>query len=742
MRLLAKQHLPNAVCGVLDYAAYPVGMLLVAPVILRHLGVERYGIWAVATAAIGAGSILASGFGDANIQQIASDRGAGDSSRLLQTVRSTMGIHVVLGLCIGLIGWMLSPWVARHVVAHDAALRNDCLWSLRIASLVMLARAIESVCISTQRAFERYGPAVYVSIGGRLLALGLAAVLACVGHSVAGILLASLVVIVASVWIQLNRLRILLNADALSPRFDRDSFQALFHFGIFSWLLALAGIVVGQADRLVAGVALGATAVASYALCVQIAQPLYGLTSSGLHFLFPHLASRRATSSAAMLRKIVGRAFLANLFIAAAGTAVLLVAGNRLIRILAGNAVAAAAAPVLPLIVWSTALFGMSVTAYYALLAFGRVRTVTFISIAGGCAMLLPLGWLIRSQGIYGIAMARFAYGGTALLLYLPLLLFLNPEWSLKLPSAASGRFWFAEQKKAGGATPYLLSQSRSPASHANVLGVQVEALNMDRAVSRVAEVLGSREKGYVSVVGVHGIMEAQRNPRLATIYAQSAITVPDGMPTVWVGRLQGCSQMERVAGPDLMLEICRSPELAGYSHFFYGGQSGVAEKLAANLKQRFPWLRVCGTFTPPFRELYPNEEDMLIARIQTLKPDIVWVGISTPRQEAFMHQYLPKLETRLMFGVGAAFDFHTGRIKDAPEWVKHAGLQWLHRLLQDPRRLWRRYLRNNPVFLWLIMLQLTGIRTYNLRRSAHTEKKLTITTGQPPPILRQTGSE
>ena len=95
-----------------------------------------------------------------------------------------------------------------------------------------------------------------------------------------------------------------------------------------------------------------------------------------------------------------------------------------------------------------------------------------------------------------------------------------------------------------------------------------------------------------------------------------------------------------------------------------------------------------------------------------------------------------------VMIGVGAAFDFHTGRIKDAPEWVKHAGLQWLHRLLQDPRRLWRRYLRNNPVFLWLIMLQLTGIRTYNLRRSAHTEKKLTITTGQPPPILRQTGSE
>ena len=209
---MAKQHLPNAVCGVLDYAAYPVGMLLVAPVILRYLGVERYGVWAVATAAISAGSILASGFGDANIQQIASDRGAGDSSRLLQTVRSTMGIHVVLGLCIGLIGWMLSPYVARQVAAHDAALETDCLWSLRIASVVMLVRAIESVCISTQRAFERYGPAVYVSIAGRLLSLALAAVLACISRSVAGILAASLVVIVGSVWMQLGKLRLLLGA--------------------------------------------------------------------------------------------------------------------------------------------------------------------------------------------------------------------------------------------------------------------------------------------------------------------------------------------------------------------------------------------------------------------------------------------------------------------------------------------------------------------------------------------------
>ncbi len=741
MRLLVKQHLPNAVCGVLDYAAYPVGMLLVAPVILRHLGIDRYGVWAVATAAIGAGSIVASGFGDANIQRIAGDRGAGDASRLLQTVRATMGIHLVLGLLIGACAWMLSPYVAQHVVAHDAALQIDCLWSLRVASLVMLARAIESVCISTQRAFERYGPAVYISIAGRMLALGLAALLACVSRSITGILAVSLAVIVASVWMQLARLRILLGAGSLTPRFDRVSSRALFHFGIFSWLQALAGVIVGQADRVIAGVALGATTVASYALCVQIAQPLYGLTASGLHFLFPHLAARQVTSSPGILRRMVGSAFAANLLLVAAGTAILLVMGQRIVRTLAGDAVAAAAAPVLPLIVWGTALLATSVTAYYALLAFGRVRTVTFASLAGGCAMLLPLHWLMQSQGAHGIALARFAYGATAMFLYIPLLLLLNTRLPLRRLDAGVLDFRFAERRGAEGSTLPVASRTDLPLTHANVLGIPVEALNMKRAVARIAEVLRSHEKGYVSVIGVHGIMEAQRDPRLATIYIESAITIPDGMPTVWVGRLQGCRQMERVAGPDLMLEVFRNKELAGYTHFFYGGEPGVAEELAATMKRRFPAIRICGTWTPPFRDLNRAEEDALIARIRHLKPDVVWVGISTPRQEAFMHRYLPRLETRLMLGVGAAFDFNTGRIRDCPAWVKQAGLQWLHRLVQDPRRLWWRYLRNNPAFLWQIMLQLTGIRSYSLGRLEHRESQLT-TAGQPSQVLEQTGAD
>jgi N-acetylglucosaminyldiphosphoundecaprenol N-acetyl-beta-D-mannosaminyltransferase len=247
----------------------------------------------------------------------------------------------------------------------------------------------------------------------------------------------------------------------------------------------------------------------------------------------------------------------------------------------------------------------------------------------------------------------------------------------------------------------------------AQVLGTTVEALNMERALERIAAELEHHRKGYVCLAGVHGIMEAHRDPELAAIYAASSITVPDGTPTMWVGRLQGHKTMQRVAGPELMLEVFRRKEFAAYTHFLYGGEEHVAEQLRERLTRCFPWARILGTYTPPFRDLTPDEEQSLIARVHQLKPDIIWVGISTPKQERFMSRYIPLLDVTLMFGVGAAYDFHTGRIHDAPSWIKRIGMQWFHRLLQDPRRLWKRYLRNNPPFLWHIALQLTGLRPY-----------------------------
>ena len=238
-----------------------------------------------------------------------------------------------------------------------------------------------------------------------------------------------------------------------------------------------------------------------------------------------------------------------------------------------------------------------------------------------------------------------------------------------------------------------------------NVLGVGISAISLQSAVLHCEQLLRSGSKGYVCVTGVHGIMEAQRDASLREILNRSWLCTPDGMPTVWVGRLQGHRKMGRVYGPDFMMAMCCASVPAGYRHFLYGGNPGVAEKLKDRLEEQVPGIRIVGTYTPPFRPLNAVEQEELIAVIKDSKPDIIWVGLSTPKQEIFMAQMIARLGTGLMAGVGAAFDVHAGLLKDAPNWMKNCGLQWLHRLGMEPRRLWRRYLVNTPQFLWWIAL-------------------------------------
>ena len=261
----------------------------------------------------------------------------------------------------------------------------------------------------------------------------------------------------------------------------------------------------------------------------------------------------------------------------------------------------------------------------------------------------------------------------------------------------------------------------RYPHAAANVLGVAVDAVDLESALERVARFLSLGKKGYVCAISVHGVLESRQDRSVADAFADAAMVVPDGTPMVWVGRLQGKSGIRQVTGPDLMREIVSRPEFAGLSHFFYGGKQGVALELALTWMRKFPGTRVAGTYTPPFRDLTAAEESKLIDVLNQSKPDIVWVGISTPRQELFMRRMLPHLERGVMFGVGAAFDFHTGRVRDCAAWIKRIGFQWLHRLVQDPRRLWRRNLRN-ATFLWHIGLQLTGLKKCSIGRPAAME--------------------
>ena len=251
--------------------------------------------------------------------------------------------------------------------------------------------------------------------------------------------------------------------------------------------------------------------------------------------------------------------------------------------------------------------------------------------------------------------------------------------------------------------------------ARANVLGIAVHAIDLPGAVNVIEEAVRAGTRGYVCVTSVHGIMEARRSPEFHNILRRALLVTPDGMPTVWIGRLQGHSHMTRVFGPDLMMAICARAPQNRIRHFLYGGNPGIADELAANLQRMIPNISIAGTFTPPFRPLDTIEQEALHREMEATRPDIVWVGLSTPKQEKFMADYIGRLTCKVMIGVGAAFDIHTGHVKDAPRWVKTAGLQWVHRCRQEPKRLWKRYLVNNSAFLAALGLQLTGLRRYSL---------------------------
>ncbi|MBC7265043.1 MAG: WecB/TagA/CpsF family glycosyltransferase [Chloroflexi bacterium] len=251
-----------------------------------------------------------------------------------------------------------------------------------------------------------------------------------------------------------------------------------------------------------------------------------------------------------------------------------------------------------------------------------------------------------------------------------------------------------------------------------NILGVSISAINMALALETIEGWIARREPHYVCVTSVHGVMESQRDDVLRRIHNAAGLVTPDGMPLVWLSRLMGFWHVERVYGPDLMLALCKRSVTNGYRHFFYGGAQGVPNQLAVTLQRRFPGLRVVGTHSPPFHPVTPEEDAQAVQMINAADPDVVWIGLGTPKQERWMAEHRGCLAPPVLIGVGAAFDFLTGRRPQAPRWMQCAGLEWLFRLLSEPRRLWRRYLINNPLFLLLVLMQALGLRHYSIDQS------------------------
>ena len=245
------------------------------------------------------------------------------------------------------------------------------------------------------------------------------------------------------------------------------------------------------------------------------------------------------------------------------------------------------------------------------------------------------------------------------------------------------------------------LAEAAVPPASVEVLGVPLALTDYERTIDWMDASVAAGHRGYICVAAVHTVMVCQEDDELRAAVLGSDLTVPDGQPLVWAMNALGHDLSSRVYGPDLMARYCERAALTGARMFLYGGRNqGALVQLALNLRTRYPGLNIVGGYAPPFRPLTGEEEDFVLDEINRSQADVVWVGIGVPKQEKWMAAMRDRLRAPVLVGVGAAFDFHAGLVPQAPRWMQSMGLEWAYRLLQEPSRLWRRYLRYNPRFV------------------------------------------
>lgn len=249
-----------------------------------------------------------------------------------------------------------------------------------------------------------------------------------------------------------------------------------------------------------------------------------------------------------------------------------------------------------------------------------------------------------------------------------------------------------------------------------NILKTQISAIDMDDACSLVEEALRCRQKIYVCVCPVSTIMECKKDERVLLSVNSADLATPDGMAVVWIGKALGHKNIRRVYGPELMQEVCGISGKSKYKNYLYGSSPDVLNKLKMRLEERYPGLVINGSFSPPFRQLTREEDEKIIDEINRSNPDIVWVGLGSPKQDLWMYEHRARINAPVMVGVGAAFDFLAGVKPQAPRWIRDNGFEWLFRLITEPKRLWRRYLVNYPLFVYYLALDLVSRRSSRLK--------------------------
>jgi len=257
---------------------------------------------------------------------------------------------------------------------------------------------------------------------------------------------------------------------------------------------------------------------------------------------------------------------------------------------------------------------------------------------------------------------------------------------------------------------------SREPARRTvQVLGSEVDILDLEEAVSVVAGWIEARQAGcrQVVVTGAHGLWEAHCDPQFKKMVNSAALWLPDGIAPVWIARLRGMRPAVRIPGAEFMEAFLAKADMAGYRSFFFGDTEETLARLSHRLQERYPGHQVVGILSPPFHALSPEEDETHVRTINAAKPDVLWVGLGTPKQDRWIYEHLDRLDVPVAVGVGAAFRFLTGQVRRAPDWIGRMGLEWAYRLAKEPRKCWRRCLVQGPQFVAHVLLELAGVTRY-----------------------------
>jgi len=402
----------NAFYSIAEYIAQPLSMVVAAPFLVHKLGLSQYGVWMLVSAILGSMGILSTGFGDATVKYVSAYRGQNNPTGVERTIRATLTINASLGGLFGLLVWAVAPYAVDHIFKIELAFHTASLQAIRISALILAIRSIESVFVSTLRAFERYGPPVKLNVFLRTIVVVSAVVLAAIGYGVVAIMIATLCWSALIVVLQAIAARRVVGPMNPFPTFEKEALAEVFTFGCFSWLQALAGVVFTYADRFLVAAMLGTAPVAIYVLCVQAAQPIHGLAAAAFNFVFPHISSRHEAGETHGPRRVFRLALLTSIGLSLALAAPLVLFGKPLLTLWMGAEFAKQAYIVLAVLAVAHLILAVNIVPHYTLLALGSVRFVSSVNVLGGIASLGAVALLIPPFGLIGASFGRLLYAG------------------------------------------------------------------------------------------------------------------------------------------------------------------------------------------------------------------------------------------------------------------------------------------------------------------------------------------